>query len=310
MNPTVQKLQNRLQLLHPIKATDKGLWGVMTGQNMIEHLGMVFYVNATGKNMPVVMPPERVAKLKARFFSAYYPFPKNTKMPGTQNQPPVAPPLRYDSMETAQKKLHSAVAKFLTVYQTNPTQTVTHGYFGDLTMEEWLHFHIKHVEHHLRQFGQLPPADEKITQLEKLLYKVNTKITADTSARWGQMNAHQMVEHLGLVFVLSTGRFKLQYQGTPEEAQRYWQGFQKADMPWKTVFPQVQFGKPRPTRHATIAESKVALGKTFQKYLAYCEKHPDAIHAHFFLGNLTVAQWRYVHVKHLIHHLRQFGIDI
>ena len=128
-----------------------------------------------------------------------------------------------------------------------------HGYFGDLTMEEWTAFHIKHLEHHLMQFGALP-YDEKIPQLEKLLYKVTSKIPADAPAKWGKMNVHQMIEHLGLVFVLSTGKFDLPYKGTEADAKKYLEGFQASDNPWREVFPATSFGDPKPPRNATIEE--------------------------------------------------------
>jgi len=308
MKPLTKKLQDRIQLFDKIQENDKGQWGIMSPQNMVEHVGGLLYATAMGKNLSqLALPTDQAAKMKNRFFGAYYPFPRNVKMPGTQDKPATAPPLRYASLTEAKEKLQGATKKFITQYEANPAQVLIHGYFGDLTMEEWLQFHVKHVEHHLMQFSALPPADDKISQLEKLLYKINTKVMADSPAKFGKMNAHQMIEHLGLVFLLSTGKFDLPYKGTAADAQKYWKGFQEAEKPWLTVFPQVSFGDPRPPRGATIEASKANLQKTFQKYLAYCEEHPAAINAHFFLGNLTVDQWRQVHVKHLAHHLAQFG---
>ena len=309
MNPLITKLQERVKLFDSLQEADKGQWGIMTPQHMVEHLGMLIYETSIGKGIAsLVIPEDQVAKMKGRFFSAYYPIPKNVKMPGTQDEPTVLFPLRYASLEEAKEKLNGAVTNFLAQYESHPEQVSLHGYFGELTMEEWLAFHIKHMEHHLMQFGVLPAADEKITQLEKLLYKVYTKVSADATAKWGKMNAHQMIEHLGLVFVLSTGKFDLPYKGTTEDAAKYWAAFQEAPAPWKTVFPATSFGEPKPPRAATIEASKAGLQKTFQKYLAYCEANPSAVNSHFFLGNLTVDQWRQVHVKHLEHHLRQFGV--
>lgn len=307
MDPLVQKLQAHKQLLDNIQASDKGQWGVMSPQNMIEHLGGLFYGSATSTGMSLMLPPDQAAKMKARFFGAYYPFPRNVKMPGEQ-ETATAPALKYASLEEAKEKCAAAIDNFLLQHQTNPKNATMHGYFGDLTMEEWLPFHVKHVEHHLMQFGALPAADEKITALEKLLYKVNSQVEVDTPAKWGTLNAQQMVEHLGLVFLLSTGRFGLKYKGTPEDAQNYWERFQASAAPWRNVFPQRAFGKAKPPRNETMEGSKAQLQETFQGYLAYCEANPDSTNSHFFLGNLTVDQWRQVHVKHLQHHLMQFGV--
>ena len=260
MNPLITKLQERVKLFDSLQEADKGQWGIMTPQHMVEHLGMLIYETSIGKGIAsLVIPEDQVAKMKGRFFSAYYPIPKNVKMPGTQDEPTVLFPLRYASLEEAKEKLNGAVTNFLAQYESHPEQVSLHGYFGELTMEEWLAFHIKHMEHHLMQFELLPAADEKITQLEKLLYKVYTKVSADATAKWGKMNAHQMIEHIGLVFVLSIGKFDLPYKGTAEDAAKYWSEFQEAPAPWKTVFPTTSFGEPKPPRAASIKASKVGL---------------------------------------------------
>lgn len=306
--PLLQKLQERVELLSQIQSEDQRLWGAMTPQHLMEHLGGIFLATAKGKKGKMYMDPEVAPKAKARFFSSYYPFPRNVKMPGTQDQP-AAPPLRFSSLEEAREKLHKAASLFRQQLAEKPEQTATHGYFGELTMSEWLAFHIKHLEHHLQQFGVLP-IDEKITTLEKLLYKLGKYIQVDTPALWGKMNAQQMVEHLSLVFLVSTGKFDLPYRGTVEDAKRYWDGFVQSDNPWKEVFPPANIGDPRPPRKATIEESMGMLRGAFQKYLAYSEAHPDAVHPQHYLGNLTVDQWRQVHVKHMQHHLRQFGMEV
>lgn len=310
MDAIKEKFQQNLLLLDTIEADAKGHWGVMSAQNIVEHLGGSIYGSTQGKSGKTVFPPEQTAKMKSRFWTAYYPFPKNVKTPGKSEQPVQAPENRYTSLAEAKEKLKGATRLFFETLEQKPTQTSIHGYFGDLNMEEWLYFHHKHVEHHLTQFGLLPPRDEKITEIEKLLYKTNTKISAEIPATYGKMNAQQMVEHLSLVFILSTGKFKNEYGGTAEAAQQYWTQFQEVEDPWLDVFPPTNYGDPRPARGANMEESKAMLMKSFQKYLAYCEENPEGINSHFFLGNLNVDQWRYVHVKHIKHHLRQFGVEV
>ena len=309
MDPLVQKFQERLQLLDKVESDSQRLWGLMSPQNLMEHLGGVFYATAKGIKGDIVLDPEVVPKAKARFFSSYYPFPQNVKMPGAEDRPAKAPSLRYASLEEARGKMNAAAQFYLKQLKEQPEQTASHGYFGDLTMNEWLYFHTKHVEHHLQQFGILP-RDEKIPELEKLLYKLKTRIQSDTPALWGKMNSQQMVEHLSLVFALSTGKFDFPYQGTEEEAKRNWEGFLASENPWREVFSSDSFGEPKPPRKATLEDSLALLQKSFNGYLDYCEGHPDAIHPQFYLGNLTIDQWRQVHVKHVKHHMRQFGLEV
>jgi len=309
MSNFVEQLKDRLALIEILDASEKPVWGIMTPQHMIEHLGMIFYSTSLGRGQDLILPEEEAQKWKKRFFSSYYPFPRNIRMAGTQDKPVELAPLRYASLDEAKEKLSGAIAGFVKAYQDQPDQVAVHGYFGDMDMSEWLAFHVKHMEHHLMQFGKIA-YDEKISKLEKLLFKVGKYVQADMPAKFGEMNAHQMVEHLGLVFLVSTGKFDRKYEGTEEKAAEYREAFANSDQPWIDVFPSFSFGSPKPTRHDTIEASKGALSKTFAKYLSFCEDNPDAIVSHFYLGNLSVDQWREVHVKHVEHHLRQFGVEV
>ena len=68
MQTLIQKLQERLQLLNRIESEDQRLWGVMSPQNIIEHLGGVFVLAAKGKKGKVQLAPDVSSKVKARFF--------------------------------------------------------------------------------------------------------------------------------------------------------------------------------------------------------------------------------------------------
>ena len=81
MNPLIQKFQERVQLLDTITPETKRGWGVMSPQNMIEHLGGLIYATAKGKTgMSLAMPPEKAAQMKARFFTSHYPFPRGVSL--------------------------------------------------------------------------------------------------------------------------------------------------------------------------------------------------------------------------------------
>jgi len=127
-------------------------------------------------------------------------------MAGTQDKPVALGELRYGSMSEAKEKFQGAVQLFTKNLSDNPDLGAVHGYFGHLSGEEWLAFHVK--------------------------------------------------------------------------------------------------------RNEDIQDSKKELAKTFSRYLAYCDEHPEAVHPHYQLGNISVDQWRQVHVKHVQHHMRQFGMDV
>lgn len=302
----LQKIDKELTQEHTAK------WGLMTAQNMVEHLSLLFMLSAGKWGKEFNGDGAKAAKMKANFFAVKYPFPKGVAMPGSDKSK--IPALRCETMEASKDLLKNTVQKYLTHYQTNPTDKVQHPYFSLLSFEEWTHFHLRHLEHHLMQFGLLPypltPEMEiQLQQIEQKLQAVYTGLTANHPAKWGFMNAHQCVEHLTLVFIYSTGKFKVPFTGDEAKAKALWEPFKVAANPWKTVFgPSNIMGKPKPVRKETIEASKKALKKAFIKYKHYCMENPAAITPHGFLGNITTAQWIYVHSKHIDHHLSQFGV--
>jgi len=75
------------------------------------------------------------------------------------------------------------------------------------------------------------------------------------------------------------------------------------------LLPPTKFTKAPPKlRTESIEAAKKVLKKGFIKYKHYCMENPDAITPQGFLGNITTAQWLQVHIKHIDHHLSQFGV--
>ena len=312
MTESINKLNHYLALIDTALTTDHtAKWGLMNAQQMVEHLSFLFLASAGKWGRTFTGDEARAAKMKANFFAVQYPFPKSVPLPGSNNTTP--PPLRETTMEGSKSLLKKTAQKYFDHYKANPTDKVQHPYFGLLNFEEWTNFQIKHTEHHLMQFGLLPYplTDEMEANLALIGEKLKTvyaEVTTDHPAKWGLMNAHQMVEHLTVTFLYSTGKFNVPFKGDLAAAKKLWQPFVEATNPWKTVFPSFPGGNPRPPRNETIEGSKKALKKTFIKYQHYCKENPDAITPHGFLGNITTAQWILAHVKHIDHHLSQFGV--
>jgi len=286
-------------------------WGLMNAQQMVEHLSLVVLGSIGKWGRAFTGNEERAAKMKANFFAVAYPFPKSVPMPGSEGTAP--PPLRATTMEGSKDLLKKTIGKFLHHYEEDPADKVQHPYFGLLDFAEWVSFHTKHFEHHLMQFGLLPypltpEMEANLALIEQKLSTVYAELSTDNQAKWGLMNAHQMVEHLTVTFLYSTGKFNVPFKGDAVAAKKLWQPFLEEANPWKTVFPPFQGGQPRPPRNETIEGSKKALKKTFIQYQHYCKENPNAITPHGFLGNITTTQWILAHVKHIDHHLSQFGV--
>ncbi len=302
----LQQIDSELTTAHTPK------WGLMQAQNMVEHLSLVLLLSTGKMGKDFKGDAARAAKMKANFYAVKYPFPKGVPIPGIT--PGKVPPLRCETMAESKALLRKSYAAFLKYYQENPTAQIPHFYFGNLSFEEWIHFQTKHFEHHLMQFGLLPypltpTMDAHLNSIGEKLKTVYTELTADHQAKWGLMNAHQMVEHLTLVIIYSTGKFGVPFKGDLAAAEKLWAPFEAAANPWKTVFPSFAgLGKPKPVRNETIEGSKKALKKAYAKYRHYCKENPNVITPHGFLGNITTAQWLQVHAKHIDHHLSQFGV--
>lgn len=313
MTDSLKKINHYLQLIDTELTNEHApKWGLMNAQQMVEHLSLVVLGSIGKWGRVFTGNEERAAKMKTNFFAVAYPFPKSVPMPGSTGTAP--PPLRATTMEGSKDLLKKTVEKFLHHYEENPTDEVQHPYFGLLNFAEWTNFHLKHFEHHLMQFGLVPypltpEMEANLALIGQKLTTVYTELTTDNEAKWGLMNAHQMVEHLTLVLIYSTGKFGVPFKGDLAATEKLWAPFVAAANPWKTVFPAFSgIGKPKPVRNETIADSKKALKKAFIKYQHYCKENPDAITPHGFLGNITTAQWIQVHVKHIGHHLTQFGV--
>lgn len=313
MSVTIKNIESHLQQIdNELTSNHQPKWGMMTAQHMVEHLSMLFIVS-TGKWGKEFKGDEaRAAKIKANFFGVQYPFPKGFLLPGsTQGK---LPALRCKDLTTAKALLNDSYQKVLAHYEAHPDDIVAHPVFGVLNYDEWNHFHEKHIAHHLMQFDLLAEPltsemESHLTQIGQKLQTVYKELTTDHQAKWGRMNAHQMVEHLTLVFIYSTGKFGVPFKGDEAAVKQLWEPFTKAANPWKTVLPQTAIlGNPKPVRNETMEGSKRALKKAFAKYQHYCKENPDAITPHGYLGNITTAQWILVHLKHIDHHLSQFGV--
>ncbi|MCW3084510.1 MAG: hypothetical protein JWP12_1876 [Bacteroidetes bacterium] len=136
-------------LLQNLKPDAKGAWGVMNGQQMVEHMAeSISY--ATGKNNQALhTPPEYVAKAK-EFAMSDKEFKPNTK---NALMPEIAAPVTKANMEEAIAEVRKEIADFVTYFENNKGATLMNSFFGELNFEEWTHLLHKHSVHHLKQFG-------------------------------------------------------------------------------------------------------------------------------------------------------------
>ena len=142
-----------IPLLKTLPGDATGKWGKMNGQQMVEHVAAFFYVSTEKIKFPLVTPAEHLPKYK-EFLLSDKEFRENTKAP-TSVIGEEALPLRYASMNEAVENLEKSIRYFENYFKENETKLTMHPVFGELTFDEWVLLHYKHITHHLRQFELL-----------------------------------------------------------------------------------------------------------------------------------------------------------
>jgi hypothetical protein len=138
-----------IPLLQMLQADVPGKWGVMHGQEMVEHF-IDAVKSANGKLvLPAVNEGEMLEKSRI-FLMTEKPFKENTKNPLIATIPS---PLRKPNIREAIQKLQEELDYFFTSFETNPSLTTFNPIFGDLDYAMNVQLLHKHALHHLRQFG-------------------------------------------------------------------------------------------------------------------------------------------------------------
>lgn len=149
MENSTPDLEKLLEPVFELDEAEKPLWGKMTPQHMIEHLGFAFRMSNGKQTVPIKSDPERLPALR-RFLKSDRPMPRNYVNPITGDR---LLPLQYGSMAAARKSLFREVKDFYSFFEQNPEARLNNPVFGKLNFGEWLIFHRKHIVHHLAQFG-------------------------------------------------------------------------------------------------------------------------------------------------------------
>ena len=138
-----------ISLLKKLKAEDKGQWGIMNAQQMIEHFADAVK-NASGKLiLPVLNEGERLQKSRD-FLMSENPFKENTDNPLI---PKEGIPHRQPDIQSAISKLQKELDYFFEAFEKNPDLKTNNAFFGELDYKMNVQLLHKHALHHLRQFG-------------------------------------------------------------------------------------------------------------------------------------------------------------
>jgi len=126
------------------------------------------------------------------------------------------------------------------------------------------------------------------------------------------MNAQQMVEHVTGFFMVSSGKLKMPLV-TPEENLPRYKDFLLSNKEFRenTKAPtDVVPEEPLPIRSESMQKALEKLQSEIDAFVQYFHEHAGATTTHPVFGALNFDEWVLLHYKHVVHHLKQFGIGI
>lgn len=141
--------KNFIPLLEKLKGDEKGKWGIMNAQQMIEHFADGVK-HANGKIvLPTLHEGEKLQKFRY-FLMSEEPFKENTKNPLIAKE---GLPLRERDLPSAINKLKKELDYFFEVFENHPELKTGNAFFGELDYDMNIQLLHKHAMHHLKQFG-------------------------------------------------------------------------------------------------------------------------------------------------------------
>ena len=139
---------------------------------------------------------------------------------------------------------------------------------------------------------------------EEIINRINA-LTVDSKNEWGKMNVSQMLRHSQQPLLVAFGDKKL---------KRGLMGILFGNMAKKAFLKPGDLKKNLPTDPSFLVKDQKEFEEEKQKLIELVKRFaasgPGGISKdpHPFFGKLTVDEWDTLQIKHLDHHLRQFGV--
>ncbi len=149
---------------------------------------------------------------------------------------------------------------------------------------------------------------EKETFLKNDFIPLLRKLQGNETAKWGVMNAQQMVEHFADAVKNASGKLILPSLNEGERLQKS-REFLMSENPFKenTANPLIP-EKGIPHRQPDITSAIDKLQKELDYFFEEFDKNPEFVTGNAFFGNLDYRMNIQLLHKHALHHLRQFGL--
>lgn len=142
------------KVLASLSESSKPRWGLMSAQNMVEHLEHFLHLSV-GKeivDVKVDLNAQEQERLKDWLYK-HKPISQGLKYPGLPLE--ANAPLKHKDLSAAKKSLLKSYEDFSIYYKELPEAQHAHPLFGPINKEMWELFHAKHFTYHFNQFGIL-----------------------------------------------------------------------------------------------------------------------------------------------------------
>ncbi len=144
--------------------------------------------------------------------------------------------------------------------------------------------------------------------LKSELIPLLKKLKGDEKAKWGIMNAQQMIEHFADAVKNASGKLTVPTLNEGERLQKL-REFLMSENPFKEninnpLIPEEGI----PHRQPDMALAIDKLQKELDYFFEVFEKNPAFVTGNAFFGDLDYRMNVQLLHKHALHHLRQFGL--
>lgn len=149
---------------------------------------------------------------------------------------------------------------------------------------------------------------EKRRFLQQEFLPLLHQLQPDTPAKWGVMNAQQMVEHFTESLKMASGRLVIPLLTSLENLPKM-RAFMLSDRPFKenTKNPSIP-EVPAPCRNTNLAEAINELEKELHYFFDVFQENPGLTTLNNIFGELNFDENIHLVHKHARHHLAQFGL--
>lgn len=150
MKNYIENKRELLKALEQITEEKKPLFGKMSAQHMVEHLGFAVMFSNGKLPQKLYLSDEKANYAKQNILNSDAEFPKGFKAPMLDDN---LLDLKFQNLESAKSMLLKEIEDFKNYFEQNKEQKIMSPVFGELNEEEWTRFHNKHITHHFKQFG-------------------------------------------------------------------------------------------------------------------------------------------------------------